>query len=293
MVVVRFGPAGNSTSFYEQGHKSSLEVPSWLRGMGLDAYEYQCSRGVNIKEETARKLGLLARESGISLSVHAPYYINLATTKPEVREKTKEHFLKTLRVGWWMGASVVVFHPGSAGDGDREEALRRAGEFLLEILSEAEMEGIGGILVAPETMGKASQLGNLREVLYLCTLAPQRIVPALDFGHLYAAGLGCLESKEDFAKILDEVVDVLGRSVVEHLHVHFSPVEFTRAGEKRHRTALEKEFGPDFKPLAELLVERDIGATIICESAGRQAEDALLYRDIYLKVRTEIHGRTP
>ena len=53
---VKFGPAGNAESFSAR-YKSSLDAPAWLAGLGLDCYEYQCGKGVNVGEETARKLG--------------------------------------------------------------------------------------------------------------------------------------------------------------------------------------------------------------------------------------------
>ena len=82
-----FGPAGNSESFSKQ-HKSSLQAPAWIAAQGLDCYEYQCGKGVHVGEETARKLGVKAREAGISLSLHAPYFINLANPDPEAVQKT-------------------------------------------------------------------------------------------------------------------------------------------------------------------------------------------------------------
>ena len=69
MTRAKFGPAGNADAF---PYKSSVDAPRWLAGLGLDCYEYQCGKGVNVGEETARKLGAAAREAGISLSLHAP-----------------------------------------------------------------------------------------------------------------------------------------------------------------------------------------------------------------------------
>jgi len=277
----RFGPAGNSESFYREGHKSSLEMPAWLREKGLNAYEYQCSRGVNIGEETARKLGVLAAENGVYLSIHAPYYINLAAVGPEAREKTKKHLVSSLTAARWMGAGLVVFHPGSAKD-DRPGAMHRAKELLGEIIRQSREEGLDGILLAPETMGKASLLGSLDEVLELCGL-DDCVVPAVDFGHLHAVSRGGLDSKEKFARVLDRIEETLGRGRLERLHMHFSPVEYTAAGEKRHRTTRDQGYGPDFGCLAELLAQRGINFTLICESDGLQAEDALVYKELYQK----------
>lgn len=284
---VRFGPAGNPDSFYREGHKSSLEMPRWLRERGLNAYEYQCSRGVNIGEETARRLGDLAAENGIYLSIHAPYYINLAAIEPDAREKTRKHLFNSLVAARWMGAGVVVFHPGSAG-GDRASAMDRAGKLLAEVVRQAREEGLDGIFLAPETMGKKSLLGSLEDVLDLCSL-DDHIVPAIDFGHLHAVGRGDLVSREAFAAVLERVKSVLGRRL-KRLHFHFSPVEFSAAGEKRHRTTRDQGFGPDFESLAPLLLERSLNFTLICESDGLQAEDALVYKSIFNRVSPGIRA---
>ncbi|RJQ26653.1 MAG: endonuclease IV [Peptococcaceae bacterium] len=283
---IRFGPAGAPESFYAEGYKSSLDMPAWLKRNGLDAFEYQCSRGVNIGEETARRLGALARENNILLSIHAPYYINLSTVDPVIRTKTKMHLIKSLRAARWMGATTVVFHPGSASGGDRREMLGNAKRLFQEILNEAEEEGLAGIILAPETMGKKNQLGSLEEVLALCKLSTT--IPALDFGHLHAVTGGSIIDKASFAAVLDLVEARLGREMLQRIHIHFSPIEFTKTGgERKHRTLADGQFGPDFKPLAELLVERNLTPTIICESNGKQAEDALVYRSIYEQVKNK------
>lgn len=283
-----FGPAGNPDSFYQEGHKSSLDMPGWLRERGLNAYEYQCSRGVNIGEETARKLGELATRNGIFLSIHAPYYINLAAADPEAREKTRRHLLKSLMAARWMGAGVVVFHPGS-GKGDRRAAMDRAMELLAEVSRQAREGGMGDILLAPETMGKKSLLGTVDEVLELCTAGPN-IIPTIDFGHLHAVSLGGLKAREAFAGVLDKIQAAPGLDRLKRMHFHFSPVEFSAAGERRHRTTRDDGFGPDFTYLAQLLAERSVEFTLICESDGLQAEDALVYKAIYEKAVENIRG---
>ncbi len=288
-MCIRFGPAGIPPSFYAQGYKSSLSMPVWLRVLGLNAYEYQCVRGVHVGENTARKLGEVARENGVALSIHAPYYITLGTTDHVLREKTKMHLLKSMQVAQWMGASPVVFHPGTGGGKDRAGTMARAKELLREILAGADEKGLGNIRVAPETAGKPAQLGSLEEVLEFCILDP-RVVPAVDFAHIHAAGQGALKTVEDFAAVLELVESRLGKSAVQRLHIHFSPIEFTRAGEKRHRTTLEDGFGPDFNLLAQLLVERKLTPTIICESYDRQVEDALTYKALYEQLKQKAGG---
>ena len=278
---IRFGSAGAPESFYGQGHKSSLEMPAWLAARGLNAYEYQCSRGVKIKEQMARELGERARQHDIALSIHAPYYINLSTEDPEKQIKTKGYIMDSLWVARWMGATTVVFHPGGGPGTDRRSTLERAKGWFTEILKEVAAAGLDDILLAPETMGKINQIGSLEEVLELCMLAPQ-VVPCVDFCHLNAVTQGNLRTKENYAEILDKIATALGKEALTHLHVHFSPIEFTKAGERRHWTLQESHlYGPPFEPLAELLWERKLEPVIICESAGTQAEDALAFQQMY------------
>ena len=285
---IRFGASGASDSFYaEKKQRSSLEMPQWLRERGLNAFEYQCGHGVRIGLETAAKLGALAREHDVLLSLHAPYYINLSGADPEKLAKTKNYLLDSLRAAQAMQAVTVVFHPGSAAKIERREALARAKRFMREILAEVRAEGLDHIALAPETMGKKNQLGTLEEVLELCEISPQ-LRPAVDFGHIHALTGGSLTDKAAFARLLDLINTRLGPAYLQNLHVHFSPIEFTAGGEKKHWTTLETHIGPDFAPLAELLAERKLTPVIICESAGRQAEDAVVYRELYHKYYREL-----
>lgn len=274
-----FGPAGNAASF---PYKSSLDAPSWLAGLGLDLYEYQCGKGVNIGEETARKLGQRAAQAGITLSLHAPYFINLANPDPESQRKTTGYVLSACRAADWMGASKVIFHPGALMKRSRGEAQGIALKSLKEVLKACDGEGFAHISLCPETMGKINQLGDLEEVLELCLL-DERLIPCVDFGHLYARSLGEDEGMEAFVRMLDRMEQVLGQERASRFHSHFSRIEFTpNGGEKCHRTFEDHGgFGPDPAPLMKQVALRGWSPTFICESAGTQAEDALEMKKLY------------
>ena len=132
-------------------------------------------------------------------------------------------------------------------------------------------------------MGKIGQLGTLDEVLELCKV-DERITPCVDFGHLNARTLGGIASKADYAAILDKVEAALGGARAKRFHVHFSRIEYSAGGEKRHWTFAETQFGPEPQPLMELLAERGLEPVIICESAGTQAEDACTMQRLYGEV---------
>lgn len=276
-----FGSAGNPEEFYQAGYKASVHMPKWLADQNLSAYEYQCSRGANVKEDTARLIGQQAMQYGIRLSIHAPYYISLATTDPETAGNTVQHFLRSLRVASWMGADRVVFHIGGCGREKREVAFERAKKAFGMVLNEIEREGLTGIYLAPETMGKQNQLGTLAEVLDFCRMSPW-VIPAVDFGHLHAVSRGAYTCFDEFAAVFDEITTVVGAETAGNLHIHFSKIEFTKAGEKRHWT-FNDPFGPPHEPLLELCARRGYTPRIICESAGTQAIDSRTMQDLYFR----------
>ena len=274
----KFGPAGNAESF---PYKSSAEAPHWLAGLGLDCYEYQCGKGVNVGEETARKIGAAAREAGIALSLHAPYFINLANPDPDSLKKTIGYITAACQAADWMGATRVVIHSGALMKRTRRQAQDIALHSLKEVVSACDGAGYGHITLCPETMGKINQLGDLDEVLELCTLN-ERLTPCVDFGHLYARSLGELEGREACVQMLDRIQAVLGEERASRFHSHFSKIQFTPSGgEKMHLTFAQEEFGHDPAPLMAEVARRGWSPTFICESAGTQAEDALVMKQLY------------
>ena len=279
MKTALFGPSGNPESFYAAGHKSSLDMPEWLAGQGLNAYEYSLTRGVNIGEETARALGATAARYGIAMSVHAPYYISLATLDETTAANTLNHFLKSLLAAEWLGADRISFHMGGIGKLTRDAALELAKRRLSEILDEAGRRGLTGPRLAVETHGKLNQLGTVAEIIDVCKLSPQ-LIPLVDFAHLYAVAGGGFSQAGDYGRVFDQIGDALGPEDIADLHIHFSSIEFSAGGEKRH-WRFQDPFGPPYQPLIQWIVDHGLTPRIICESAGTQAEDAKTMQEFY------------
>jgi deoxyribonuclease-4 len=274
-----FGPAGNSESFKKK-YKSFADVPGYLREMGLDVYEYQCGHGVTIGEASARKLGELARENGVLLTLHAPYFISLSSPEEETREKSIGHILKAAQAAAWMGAGRMVVHAGSCGKMPRERALALAKDTLARGQKALEEAGLSHIILCPEVMGKLGQLGTLEEVLALCKV-DERFLPCVDFGHLNARTQGWLCQPGAVKQVFDAMEDALGQERASRFHSHFSKIEYTSGGEKRHLTFADTMYGPDFAPVAEETARRGWSPVFICESAGTQAEDAQEMKGMY------------
>lgn len=280
----KFGPAGNSESFKTMGYKHSLQVPEYIVKKGLDAFEYQCGRGVNIGEEKARDLGKIASEKGVALSLHAPYYISMSSVEEEKRLNSIRYILDSARAVNFMGGTRIVVHTGSCSKISREEALFLAIDTMKLAIKTLDDEGLSGVRICPETMGKINQLGTLEEVIALCKL-DERLLPCIDFGHLNARTLGGSNSKEAYEKILDTIENELGQARLKEFHSHFSKIEYSQGGEKKHLTFEDRVYGPDFEPLMELIYKKNLSPTFICESAGTQAEDAKQMKDYYLSLK--------
>ena len=276
----RFGPAGISDSFAAQGYKTSLDIPAYTAGMGLDALEDQCGHGVRPAEDKARQMAALAAAKGIVFSVHAPLYISMSSLDEEKRLGSIRYLLQSAQLCRALGGRRIIFHPGSCGKQSRAAALEKALDTLRRGVEALDEAGYGDMTLCPETLGKIGQLGDLDEVLALCGV-DERIVPCIDFGHLNARTLGGIRSKADYAAILDRMGEALGDERARKFHVHFSRIEFSAGGEKRHWTFAETQFGPEPAPLMELLAERRLAPVVICESAGTQAEDARTLGQIY------------
>lgn len=280
----KFGPAGNSESFAALGYKNSLQVPEYIVKMGLDCYEYQCGRGVNIGEEKAKELGEKAKAAGISLSLHAPYYISMSSVEEEKRLNSINYILASAKAVNAMGGDRIVVHTGSCGKITREQALSLALDTMKKAIDALDGEGLSHIHICPETMGKVNQLGTLNEVLELCRL-DERLIPCIDFGHLNARDLGILKTASDFENIFTSIKNALGTDRLKCFHSHFSKIEYTTGGEKRHLTFEDTVFGPDYEPVMELTYKYGCDPTFICESAGTQAEDAKTMKDYYSSLK--------
>ncbi|MBE6787237.1 MAG: endonuclease IV [Ruminococcaceae bacterium] len=279
----KFGPAGTSDIFKEMGFKNSLDIPQFVVEMGLDCFEYQCGRGVNIGIDKAKQLGELANEKGITLSLHAPYYISMSSVEEEKRHNSVNYILASARAVNAMGGDRIIVHTGSCGKISREEALILAKDTMRLSLDALDSEGLSHIHICPETMGKVNQLGTLYEVLELCKM-DERLIPCIDFGHLNARDLGILKTKQDFEEIFTQIRDNLGTDRLKCFHSHFSKIEYSQGGEKRHLTFEDTVYGPNFEPVMELTAKYGCSPVFICESAGTQAEDAKQMKDYYERV---------
>jgi len=275
-----FGPGGNSDAFKAWGGRSTLDAPRFISEIGLDAYEYEAGNGIASSRETLALLGAEAKKHNVKMTFHTPYFISLSGIEEEKRLKSIKYIDDSLKAAKLIGAETIVVHTGSAAKITRDEAMRLAGDTLVKTLAAVDTYGIK---IGLETMGKINQLGTLDEVIELCRI-DSAFVPVVDFGHMNARELGgFFNTADDYMRVFDKIDRALGADIATNLHCHFSRIEWTGSGEKKHLTFTDTQYGPDFEPLMEAIARNSLTPTIISESAGTQSDDALTMKKFYLE----------
>ena len=255
---IKLGPAGVPTVSKEHSTLAGIQT---VKELGLQAMEVEFVRGVKMSNQLAKQAGELSRKLGIELSVHAPYYVNLCN--PEKLKASQKRIIESCEKGHHMGATVVVFHPGYYGKLEKEEALERVTEACRE-MADVIKEQNWKVKLGPETTGKVSQFGTVDEILSICK-AVKQCVPVLDWAHLFAKYQG----KVDFRQILDKVISAGYRKI----HTHFSCIEFTEKGERRHLPLDTKK--PDYSNILRIILKSRLDEiTMISESPALE-QDAL------------------
>ncbi len=259
---IKLGPAGSPA-------KSTLEGIRETKKLGLQAMEVEFVRGVHMGIDLAKECGAESKKLGIELSVHAPYYINLASEEKKKQEESKQRILDSCERGHCLGAREIVFHPAYFGKGDKEKVFQTTKNHILDMIETIRKRG-WDVSLSPETTGKHSALGSLDETIRLsketgCSFN-------LDFAHLYARNYG----KINYREILDKV-HTLGS---KHIQCHFSNISYTSKGERNHEVL---NHHPPFEPLAKEILERKLNVTIISESPVTW-RDSLKMKSIFEKL---------
>jgi len=256
--LLRFGTVGSPATTPEPGTPAAI---AYSRLLGLDHLEIAWVQSVRVSDETCATIKAAAEAHGITLSIHAPYYINLNSQSADLMRKSDERLLQAARKGFLSGARDIVFHPGSYHEQPPELVYERVKEKLLEIRGILDEEGVT-VTLRPETMGKSAMFGALDEVLQLSRDIPG-VLPCIDFAHLHAR-TGALNSYDEFAAILQAVKDSLGPEGLENLHAHMSGIAYNDKGERNHLPLNEADLR--YRELLQALLDFDVRGTIAVEA---------------------------
>jgi len=271
-MIIRLGPSGIPISAESN---SSIEGVKKVSELGLEAMEISFTHGIHMSLKTAEELGKVARDLDIELSIHVPYFINLASETKKIIEDSKKRIMDSLERGVAMNASVVAAHAGYYGK-SKEIANQMVFEACKEINDKIEENG-WNVDFGLETMGKQKSWGTLDEIISVCSKL-KHIIPYLDAAHLYALQGGQIDYKKVFDKL--EVLKL------KKYHSHFSGIKYSlvgigRGNERQHVPM--KEAGPDFEGFAKEILKRNTDITIISESPILEM-DSLLMKTILGKL---------
>jgi deoxyribonuclease-4 len=275
--LLLFGTAGIPRS---TARRSSVAGIARTHALGLQAMELEFVQRVTMGQQTAQRVGEAAEEHGVRLSVHAPYYINFNSREPEKVRASRERLLSAARVAGWCGARNVVFHASYYHDDPPALVFGRVKAELASLVAQLRDEGVD-VCLRPETMGKRSQFGDLREVLQLAAEI-DGVGPCIDVGHLHARAAGGVNRYDEFVHILEEVKRQLGESGLQDMHLHVQGMAYTEAGERKHLNLLESDLR--YRELVQALADCNVSGTAICESPNLE-KDALLLQQAYLRAR--------
>ncbi len=271
-----FGPAGVPENSPKGDTQSGI---AWIKEVGLDCMELEFVRGVTMGEAKAAKVKATAEKLGVSLTAHAPYYINFNSHDPKIVEASKKRLFDSARIGSLCGAKSVAFHPGYYVGKTPDETFRKIGENLKEVADKCGGEGID-IQLRPETTGKPSQFGRLEEVIAL-SVELDGVLPCVDFAHLHAYA-GEVNSYEEFATVLDTLRRELGPEALADMHIHTSGIHFGQKGEIKHLNLEESDM--NYADLLRALKDFEVGGRLICESPDREA-DAIMMKSKFRRLR--------
>jgi deoxyribonuclease-4 len=247
-----------------------------LAELGLSALELGWVQAVRVTEATCAAIRVEAQKQNITLSVHAPYFINLNASDEEW-PKSRKRLMDAAYYGNLAGATDIIFHPGSYFGANPADVLAVAIPRLAGCVDELRAAG-NPVILRPETMGKSAMLGSLEDTLEMSRHI-QGVLPCLDFAHLHArAGDGSVNSYDEFAHILQVYAQSLGESALQSLHIHLSGIEYTTKGEKNHLPIRESDL--QVTGLFKALRAHHCGGRILCESPVME-EDALYMKEIY------------
>jgi len=267
-----FGTGGTPISARERSSASGVERISEL---GLGCMELEFVRGVRMSAETATEVKAKARELGVKLSAHAPYYVNL-----NAKEKAKFHasvkrILQTARVGHAAGAASIVFHPAYYMKDDTSAVYDKVKAALADIVETLRSES-NPVVVRPETTGRLTAFGTLDEVINLSAELEQ-VLPCIDFSHLHARE-GKYNTLEEFRQTLSKIESALGKPALKNFHAHVQGIKYSEKGEVSHLTLAESDF--NYNALLKALKEFGVQGTVICESPNLE-DDAMLLKKEY------------
>lgn len=272
MTGLLFGTAGTPHSAKTRATVDGIER---IAELGLGCMEIEFVRGVRMGESSAGQVAEAAAREGIKLSAHAPYFINFNAHEPEKLRASQNRLLQTARIAALCGAQSVAFHTAFYLGDPPEKAYNTVKKYLEEVVHQLKQEN-NRVWIRPEVMGKHSQFGTIEEILNLCTEV-EGLAPCMDFAHWHAR-TGGFNSHQEFASILLQIKERLGRAALDDMHIHLAGIRYGGKGEIKHLNLEESDL--QYTELLKALRDYEVKGLVICESPNLE-DDARLLQATY------------
>lgn len=260
----------------------SVGAIGFSKSIGLNTLELGWVQSVRVTEVTCAAIKKTASDHGFTLSVHAPYFINLNALDDEW-PKSRKRLMDAAHYGNLAGATDIIFHPGSYFTNDPAKVLKVAIPRLQGCVDELRKAG-NPVTLRPETMGKSAMLGSFEDTLAM-SKAIEGVQPCMDFAHLHARpGDGTMNTYDEWCILLKSYQKALGKKALKRLHIHLSGIEYGPKGERNHLPVAESDFKLNL--LFKALKDFDCAGRILCESPIME-EDALNMKKAWMKLSRE------
>ncbi len=273
MNKLNFTTAGQPICTEGAGYERAFEI---LEELKLDGMELEFVHGVRMSPPNQKLVKELSKTKDMVLTAHGPYYINLNSKEEDKIEASKKRIIDTAKMAESLGAYSITYHAAFYMGMDKEEVYKKIEKSMAEITETLQKEDIK-IWVRPETTGKATQWGDVDEIVKLSKTFEQ-VLPCVDFSHLHARTNGEYNTYDEFAKVFERIGNEIGQYALENFHAHIAGIEYGEKGEKKH--LLLEESDMNYKDLMKAFKAFNVKGVVVCESPIME-KDAVLLKTYY------------
>ena len=274
--MLRFAIAGSPLSTPRPG--GTVEGLRQAKKLGINAMEIEWVQSVPGDPKRMEEIRQTAESLAITLTVHAPYYVNLNSPDSEKLAASKGRVLRALAMSELAGVRSVCVHAAFNLGQPPERVYENVSRAVDDILKK-KSKMFPHVNLALETMGKPVQFGTLEEVLRISKEFD--LYPCVDPAHMHARTNGKINSIEEWNAMFDLYEKYLGKKSLKYVHMHYSGIEYTVKGEKRHLPLQKSD--AKWKDFLKVFKDRKIEGVVVCESP-LQEKDTLLMHNYYCKL---------
>lgn len=256
------------------GKGSYTQAFDVLKEMNLDGMELEFVHGVRMSDDNRIFVKEMAKN--FVITAHGPFYINLNSKEEEKIEASVQRIIDTAAVAAQAGAFSITYHAAFYMGGDKETVFEQVKTQTKRIIDILENEKIK-VWVRPETTGKATQWGDIDEIINLSKEFEQ-VLPCVDFSHLHARSAGEYNTYDEFSKVLEKMGNNIGQYALENFHGHLAGIEYTAKGEKQHLNLENSDM--NYKDLIKVMKEFGVKGALVCESPNIE-DDCKLLKNYY------------